>query len=340
MTTTEQDTQISQEIKNKSIVKERKRYKEFHVDYLQTYEEKYNKDGEIISNDLKDISSILELCAAEKVEKRIKEYKGDVIRLQHIEKLTGLTNKLIGCKNIWVLQFIRIKLANLSGIATNSGVYSETLLKDKLDSDQYLADSTVCLYDADKQLFIIARNRDGVMPSTILEYFRGVAKNKMITYGVIPNEVKVKSKESSIYRRLIIGINDVDKMTEKDNKILKKIKSVYGAINSFKGYGYCNIKIELSMGTAPKNESMNNQKIKDTSVLLMESDLESLNKLEISTKDEADTSVEVIDLLNNKVKDKFSIGYSREEPIVFDTLKQNLLNSYNKKIDVISNSNK
>ena len=162
----------------------------------------------------------------------------------------------------------------------------------------------------------------------------------MITYGVIPNEVKVKSKESSIYRRLIIGINDVDKMTERDNNILKKIKSVYGAINSFKGYGYCNIKIELSMGTAPKNESMNNKKIKDTSVLLMESDLESLNKLEISAKDEADTSVEVIDLLNNKVKDKFSIGYSREEPIVFDTLKQNLLNSYNKKINVISNANK
>ena len=163
MTTTEQDTQISEGIKNKSIVKERKRYKEFHVDYLQTYEEKYNKDGEIISNDLKDISPILELCAAEKVEKRIKEYKGDVIRLQHIEKLTGLTNKLTGCKNIWVLQFIRIKLANLSGIATNSGVYSETLLKDKLDSDQYLADSTVCLYDADKQLFIIAINYTGVL---------------------------------------------------------------------------------------------------------------------------------------------------------------------------------
>lgn len=315
--------------------KEIKKYKEFQVDYLRLFEEKVNQDGEIISNNPIDISKVLEKCKKDNVEKRIRQHKGDIIRLQNIEKLTMLSDNLDGCKNIWSLHFIRIKVNVLSGVATNSGEFSETLLNEKLAENQHLAESTACLYDADNQLLIISRNRDGVMPSAIIEYFRSVSKNKMITYGVIPNDVKISSKKSNIYRKLIIGINDVDTMESKHMKMLKNIPSVFSAINGFKGYGYCNIKIELSMGSAPKNESMNNKKLKDTSLKLIESDIPNVNKLEISSKEDSESSIEVIDLLNNKVKDSFKVGFTRKDPILFSKLQQNLITSYNKKKEVI-----
>lgn len=325
---------INKVSKDKSS-KEIKKYKEFQVDYLRLFEEVLNNDGKVISNNPVDISEVLEKCNKDSVEKRIRQHKGDIIRLQNIEKVTMLPDKLEECKNIWSLHFIRIKVNVLSGVATNSGDFSETLLNEKLEENQHLAESTACLYDADNQLLIISRNRDGVMPSVIIEYFRSVAKNKMITFGVIPSDIKVSSKKSSIYRKLIIGINDVDTMESKHMKALKNIPSVFSAINGFKGYGYCNIKIELSMGSAPKNESMNNEKLKDTSLKLIESDIPNLNKLEISSKEESGSSIEVIDLLNNKVKDSFKIGFTRKDPILFSKLQQNLIVSYNKKKEII-----
>lgn len=315
--------------------KEIKKYKEFQVDYLRLFEEKLDKEGKIISNNPVDITEVLEKCKKDKVEKRIRQHKGDIIRLQNVEKLTMLSDNLEKCKNIWSLHFIRIKVNVLSGVATNTGEFSETLLNEKLEENQHLAESTVCLYDADNQLLIISRNRDGVMPSAIIEYFRTVSKNKMITFGIIPNDVKISSKKSSIYRKLIIGVKDVDTMESKHMKTLKNIPSVFSAINAFQGYGYCNIKIELSMGTAPKNESMNNKKLKDTSLKLIEADIPNLNKLEVSSKEESESSIEVIDLLNNKVKDSFKVGFTRKDPILFSKLQQNLLIAYNRKKGII-----
>jgi len=314
---------------------EQKKYKEYQIDYLQIFNEELDTNGNVISNYPVDISGCLEKCLTIDPAQRIKKHKGEIIRLQYLEKIDNLEDNLEKSNNIWLLHFIRIKVNMLSAIATNDGKFSETLLDEKLEKNQHLAETTGCLYDADNNLLIVARNRDGVMPSVILEFVRSMSNNKHLNFGVIPNEVNVKSKNVNIYRRLIIGMKDINNMGVREMNILKNIPSVFGAIKSFQGYGYYNIKIELSMGSAPKYSGMNSEKLKDTSLKLMESDLPNISKLEIASKEDTDSNIETIDLLNNKIKDNINIGYTRSNPVSINKIKNGLLNSYDKKKSLI-----
>lgn len=231
--------------------------------------------------------------------------------------------------------FIKIKVNQTSLIAMNDGGVSETLLNEKLEASQHLAESTACLYDADKNMLIIARNRDGVMPSVIIDFLRYVTRNRKLTYGIIPSSENIKSNEAKIYRRVLIGIKDLDKLQKNEKKKLFDIKSVGAALKGFEGYGYCNIKIELSMGKAAKNQSMSNNEVNEVTMELMESGVENITKLELSTKEDTESNIETIDLLNNKIKDNFSLGYTRREPITFEKSKNKLLESYNRKKETI-----
>ncbi|WP_346879293.1 DUF6731 family protein [Clostridium sp. UBA7791] len=307
-----------------------KKQREFQVDYLRIFEEKINSKDEIITNSPFNLSLYFNDISEIEVKKRVKNYNNEVIRLQSIEKIQEPTDNLKKCKDLWELHFIRIKTNSISGIATPDGEYDEKLLTEKLDDNQYLAESTACLYDGEKNLFVIARNRDAVLPSAILEFFKKILNNQHLNYAILPNNTNLKSKKSCIYRKLVIGMKDMSTLNDKDKSYLKvNIPAVYNAINGFDGYGYCNIKIELTMGDEPKNISMNNQLVKKTGYKLMESGIENLNKVEISSKENADTKVETIDLINNKIKDKFTVGYSRSEPILYADVIIKLLTSYN-----------
>lgn len=320
----------------KDIKMEIKKYKEFHVDYLRIFKETINRKNEIISNQPFNLSSRFEKISAIPVKNRTINYNNEVIRLQYINKVSNTFDNLKNCKDLWELHFVRIKTNSISGIATAEGDYDEGLLNQKLDPNQYLADGTACLYDGEKNLIIIARNRDAVLPSAILEFFKKVLNEQHLVFAVIPNESNIKNKESSIYRRLVVGIKNVKDLDKKDAIFLKKnIPSVYNAINSFEGFGYCNIKIELTMGDEPKNVSMNNEMVKNTGFKLMESGIKNLNKVEIATKEDINTKVETIDLINNKVKDNFKIGFTRKNPILYKNIISSLFESYNKKKELI-----
>ena len=323
------------EVKQIEEVKDIKKYKEFQIDYLRIFEEILSNE-DIITNLPFDMTSLLINYTNTPIKERKINYKGEIIRLQEVIKINSLSSNLTQCENLWKLNFVRIKTKSLSAITTEDGGFDETLLSKKLDETQYLAESTACLYDTDKNLFVIARNRDAVLPSGILEFIKKTSEQKNLTFAIIPNIVNIKSQSSCIYRSLIIGINDAKTMSKKDSGFLKNnIPSVYNAIKSFEGYGYCNIKIELKMGSAPRKKGMSNSLVKGTSMQLMESDIPNINKLEISSKDDEGTAVETIDLLNNKVKDCFKIGFSRSNPILYKDVTDSLLDSYNNKKVII-----
>lgn len=321
----------------KNDKKIKKRPKEFQVDYLRIFDEKIDSRGKIKSNNIFKLSEWFETISRIPVKSRKIKYNNEVIRLQNIEKVKRTFDNLKECDNIWRIHFIRIKTNSMSGVATEDGEFDEKLLNEKLADNQFLAESTGCIYDGDKELLIVARNRDAVLPSAILEFFKKTLNNNDLTYAIIPNKLSTKANNEYIYRRLIIGITDVDNISKKDNSFLKeKVNPVYNAIKGFEGCGYCNIKIELSMGDRPKNQGMN-QKVKDIGFGLAESEIKNLKKLEMKTKEDIDTKVETVDLINNKVKDNFTIRYSRIEPILYSDIIDELLESYNNKKKHIDN---
>lgn len=307
------------------------RYKVVQVDYLKIYEIENTNDT--LCNIPFSLTPYLEKCSKKPVSLRAVPYKGEIARLQNIEKITsGLSSELKLCKNLWKMHFIRMRNQR-SGVANETGEYSDTLLDEKLEDDQYLAESTACIYDGDKNLFIIARNRDSVLPSGILEFFIKMTGNNNLNLAIIANKAKFNSKKSKVYRRFCIGITEANTISNKNKSYLQRyVPSVYNALTSFKGFGFSNMYIELSMGDMPQKIGMSNTEINSTVLGLMQSDIENVKKLELKMKESEDSKVETIDLFTNKVKDEFTIPFSKSNKITYDRLVKELLDSYGKNI--------
>lgn len=310
--------------------KDNRKYKEFNVDYLPIL--KTNNNGE---NEPYDLVPFIKKCQQKPVAKRTVNYNGEVARLQKITELTSenivLMDNLKEEKNLWRLDFIRIKTFSMTGVADENGEYDEYYLAKKLNDNQYLADPTSCIYDGNLKMFIIARNKDGVLPSGILEFFKRVTGDKTLQYGILPTKTTFSKANSNIYRSIAIGIDNIDKL-EDESKIFfkKRCKSVFGALTSLAPFGNTNLRLTLSMGQRPKKDGMKNQKIDDELQALIESGIENISKLSISSRADEDTKIEDIDLLQDKIHDKFKLGYSKTDVITHNKLYGALLESYNK----------
>ncbi|KOA89591.1 DUF6731 family protein [Clostridium botulinum] len=306
------------------------KYKEFNVDYLAIL--KTNENGE---NEPFDLVPYIKKCQQRAVAKRTVNYNGEVARLQKIIKLNSenivLMDNLEKEENLWRLDFIRIKKFSMTGVADENGEYDEYYLAEKLNNNQYLADPTSCIYDGDLKIFIIARNRDGVLPSGILEFFKKVTNNKTLQYGILPTKTTFSKVNTNIYRNLAIGIDNIDKLENNSKSFLKtRCKTVFGALTSLAPFGNINLRLTLSMGQRPKGDGMHNQIVSEELQALIESNIENISKLSISSRADEDTKIEEIDLLQDKIHDKFKLGYSKKDLITHDRLYDALVQSYNK----------
>ncbi|BDR66751.1 hypothetical protein DP145_11125 [Clostridium tetani] len=318
------------------MTKEARKYKEFNVDYLAIL--KSDTDGKRCPFDLEPY---IKICQQKEVSKRVVKYNGEIARLQQIVKIDNklLMDNLEKEKDLWRLDFIRIKTFSMSGVADEDGKYDEYYLAERLNDKQYLADPTTCIYDNNLKILIVARNRDGVLPSGILEFFKKITKENSLLYGILPTKTTFSKANSNIYRTLAIGINDIDKLDSRAENFLKKrCKSVFGAIKSLAPFGNANLRLSLSMGDRPRKYGMKSQKINEELQALIESDINNISKLNVSSRANEDTNIEEIDLLQDKIHDKFKLGYSRKDLITHDKLYNGLLNSFNKMYKLVHQS--
>ncbi|MBD5572414.1 DUF6731 family protein [Clostridium botulinum] len=314
----------------------------FNVDFLRLYIKKNNHDESEPYNLSKHLGEIEKVNTKE----RVIFYNGDTVRLQSIEKLTETFDNLENCKDLWKLTFIRLKDSELLGVADEEGNYDEEKLKDALEDKQHLASPTPCIYDGEKNIFIIARNREGVFPTAILRFLSKMLKDILgdngLHFAIIPNEKGLKVDDTIIYKNVEITIDNIKKYTVEQNKLLKKhAGTIYSMINSAKSFGINKVKVKLS-ASLKKEDSMDKLLVSNELTGLNElrdtPDLgfENIKNLEVDVKESAGTKIETIDLINNKIRDNFSIKFEKGDTIKVREVYTRLLGSYSNKFKIIS----
>lgn len=307
-----------------------KRVRRFNVNYYNLVELVYNNKKQLVSKQI-NLSKILEQLSKYEVKERVKFINAEKIRLQDINRLSE--DRILGKgKNIWILKFIKFKDGELYGIADDNGSYNEDELDELLTNEddgkkKYIASPTMCLYDEENNVLAIAKNKEGVQPTTIIEFITKVFSLENIYLRAIKKNDKIMGKTVIGYKSIDMRIKDLRTIKGNQNELLKKsTPTVYGAIKAAKTFG---------MNSFNFNGTINNSKsaILDENssreiFTLAELEIENVDRLIIKAQVEGQRKLEKIDFLEDKLSDQFYINIERGCMIKSDIILNKLLESY------------
>jgi hypothetical protein len=306
--------------------KEKSKKKNISIDYFQSREKIY-EDGELIANNLYGLKPIFELAQKTNVKERTWDYHDDIARLQIVRPIEEKIkhDNIVNCKDLWEIQFVRIRKDLLPGIANDEGEYDPELLSKYLKDNQGIAETISGIYDNKLCVLVLQRNVDGITPSGILDFLRKVSDNNNIALDVIDLDIDLsKIKKSNIFRKIEIGFSELNK----ERKIKTGIKQLNNILDAFNDFDTSTATLTMSMSNSKRGKTLSQNLSVDT-VLELNKD-PNVNKLRLRSSEEIDTNVEVIDLIEQRLKDKFVLEYSKTNPISHGNVILNILDSYNK----------
>lgn len=288
------------------MAKKRKRL--FNVNYYEFVESVLSDNQSKVNFREINIANILRALLNEPTGGRLKYINYEKVRLQQIYRIE---DNIDINKNVWVLKFIRFKDGEIFGVADNKGSYNEdeleTLLNKTDDGNQkFIASPTVCLYDEDNNVFAVARNSEGVQPSTIVEYLSAITSKSNL-------HIRAINKNGSIPKEMILGYRAVDLRIEELRNINHSQKqviqasapTVYGAIRSVQKLGIDTFSINGLSDT--KNNKLITDNIQVEIAALAAVELDNIKRLKVKANVEGQKKVENIDFLEDKLTDQFSI---------------------------------
>ena len=268
--------------------------KKMLIDYLKVYYHYYDEGTNTVNEGPYRINKILEAVEKIPVNRRLVSCRGESARLQSI----------IHAGDIWEMQFLRIKKEYTTGVAKDDGSFTRMPLSD----DEGLGESVSAIYDDSNCALIIERNRDSVMPSDILEFFQGVAKdNKILFKPIVVKKDLQKFNDKSIYRTLEIGFADL----QKESVVKSKVKGLINIINGLQDFEAVSARIFITVGQNKKMKSLEKVFTKQSAEELIGD--ANVNRLRLHARATVDDNVEKIDLIENRLKDVRDFKFTREE---------------------------
>lgn len=289
--------------------------KNIRFDYYQVCCKQLNEREELVFP-LYDLTPILEEAQQIDVSDRMYQYRGEEARLQKVDKLRIQVGRRQ--KDIWELQFLRIRKNVLPGIASDDGSFDPL----DLDDDEGIGEEVSVLYDRQHSIIFIQRNRNSLSPTGIEEYFNEVMEGQGIIFKpiILPDDY-LRLTDSDYFRTITISFADIRMTEENENSSMSQIVQ---AVEQFQGV---NAEIKITLGPkGKKGQSLSREEIlKSISQFRDRSDV---TKFKVSRKEHEDARVEVCDLIEQRLIDFSAFTYSREEPIVHDRVFEKMLELY------------
>ncbi len=243
----------------------------------------------------------------------------DKIRIQELKKVN----------EYWEILILKLRDEVMPGIADDDGNYTIEILED----GKYYCESTTMLYDLEKSILVIQKNRYGIQPSNIEFLLNKINEDENITIILKPmikkNKIQLLNKDK-VYRSLEIGVVNIEQ-----EEIIEEQEGIIGVLRNFQKYKGNNISVRIGYNKrCKKDECLDSNMVIDT-INELYGNIH-VNKLKTSIKFNDDTKVETIDLLDDRIYDHENIEYSKENPITHDRLIAILRQLYkNKKSNII-----
>lgn len=293
-------------------------------EYYRVYAKIFDVDKQILSKEdvLYNITPLLEKAYKTDVVDRVYQVSGEESRLQEIEK--DDVNP-----NIWKMNFIRMRDI-APGIAKKAGDYNLMVLEE----DEYIGEEITAIYDQKYNVIMVQRNRNSLSPTGLAKFFTGILNNGTIIELmpiIMPEELE-NIENSKIYKKATVSFCP----TKIDDEVFNKLSTGWKEIFSgAKELGAINAVIMLSTGNSKKQEKTLNKleviKLKNLK------NKEAFNKIEIKKKEEIDTEIETIDLIDGKLYDIFNFEYSRINPIEYKRIHPVMKSIYLKRENFLKN---
>lgn len=223
--------------------------------------------------------------------KRAREYRTEQARLEQAYYDVDF--------EYYFLHFVRLRATNIPSKAK----IDANVEPFELEDDEYLGEEVTALYDEDKHILMLQRNKYSLGPSGIEEYLNLLwpeAEDTIYLRSIaIPNSFTL-AKKPKVYRRINLRLADLQ--NHKKEGFKEKFKSPIGnIIKTFGEYNGVNAQITITVGNH-KDVELNSELIKST-IDDVENNSELFSKAEIAMKDNDDTAVEVLDLFDGKAHD-------------------------------------
>lgn len=261
-----------------------------------------------------------------------KTINGEKIRLQEIynmpkSELLSFSN-LMNETSIWILIFLKFKDSELIGLADDNGNFDE----DAFDGlGKHIASPTVCLYHETQNILAIARNKEGVTSSEILEFFRRIFKKTDLDCTPIVKGKNLQLSDIELFKNLDISFGELNTISQSTKaKITEVAPSVSSAILATETFGFNSMTLKGSMGD--DREAGFKECAGSELLALSMLELKNLRHLKLGVKIKGQKHIETIDLINDRLTDQFSITYNQGQRIKISSVLYKLLESYNKNI--------
>ncbi|MBJ6721083.1 DUF6731 family protein [Bacillus cereus group sp. BceL215] len=174
-----------------------------------------------------NLTTMFTILDKKSLEERTTEYKQEKARLDEI----GLVGK---STTLWRLYFSRLRDFNLPNRAKKNGLSQPVDLED----DEYLGENVSAVYDEQRNILMVQRNRNSLGPGAIETYFNQFLDGKdEIVFRPIPiKNARERIKEAQYVRKLKVKFADVKKAEEVVSGVsLKKWISLFNDYDSVTG---------------------------------------------------------------------------------------------------------
>ncbi|CEQ10650.1 Uncharacterised protein [[Clostridium] sordellii] len=310
----------------------------FKVDFFKICE--LRDDEQSVYSIPMNIEAVLLRLEKERIQKRIMTIEEEKVRLQNINKISlDKINEYGNIKdneNLWELKFIKIKDSEVFGIANENGDYNEDDIEEILLSSEnnkkFLASATPCIIDTKNNIIIIPRNKEAVLIGEILDFFRRICNKKDLEFCTISRSSKIDFTSNINFRSVEISLKNIDFIEKHiEKEISEKARTIFEVITSFRKMKSRNMSMKGTMGNDKKGNLTKEIGMEILELARTECKNIGILKLGIS-KIEGNTSgnIEHIDLLGDKLNDKFSIKYNSEKRIKSNDLIEKTIESYDK----------
>lgn len=210
--------------------------------------------------------------------------------------------------NIWELQLLHLREQILPGISDGDKEFELITLGE----NQYPAESTTVIYDGNTNIIYMHRNIYGTSIKVLTALIQHISPEgtAVALKPIIKSREIDKIKQSSLFKSVIL-VADSEQLEESDNQT-----SLGKIISNFSEYKGKIVSINLGFG-----RSKGFLRSKETTQLIRDAyEFLGTQKLKVAITDSEDGKIEHVDLLEDKEKILFDIGYSRECAITHERL--------------------
>lgn len=290
--------------------------KRIRIDYCRVLSKPLNeKDIQKTSLEAFDLQDWFALFKNEYADlrKRIIPHLGDNIRLEHL-----MYNKFY---KLWELSFIRLRSNNLPKWAYSNKESEDMTLPD----DEYIGEDVCVIYDPENSIVCIQRNHNSISLNGISVYINktwNYRDGNVIELDPIVNHIDITKKRTLQTRKLHVRFSTAQQS-------LDSCGSLQQTLETCKNMGGNTVDITISVGRS-KNDKLDKDAVLNV-VQTMKTN-PGCESLTLSYKENEESPVEYIDLLNCTVYDYITVDIIPKKTIPYSAIIHEMIEKYiNKK---------